>query len=341
MKWRGGGWLRGDSMDRDIGERWVIPQDQGANLIDAASWGHRLALASAAIAGAEEYDERAWLECVAEALVVAGGGHVVGETLLVEPVDMGTGWRVLRAAVAGLEDEEAVTALLASGQSGWIGEPTPKGRRSDQDWIAARNELWDDHVWRGCGAAEARAECGVYEFVRAVARFDVPRGQRAAVVQFSGSRPGWRPSKEARAAAGALAAIAARTYVARFVKRSLVRKRLLDLLSDSQRRMAPMLLAGLSEANIARRLGKSRHTIHDHVKSVYRAWGVSSRLEMKAVWAGTLESPATGGTGPLATSPPASRKGKKSKRKSKPKQTRDAEREQQSGEAETEPAGRA
>jgi DNA-binding NarL/FixJ family response regulator len=41
-----------------------------------------------------------------------------------------------------------------------------------------------------------------------------------------------------------------------------------------------MLLSGDSEKQIAAKLQRSQHTIHMHVKAVYRALAVSSRAEL-------------------------------------------------------------
>ena len=42
------------------------------------------------------------------------------------------------------------------------------------------------------------------------------------------------------------------------------------------------LLSGLSEKEIADRMGLSAHTVHQYVKTVYRAFGVRSRAELMA-----------------------------------------------------------
>lgn len=42
------------------------------------------------------------------------------------------------------------------------------------------------------------------------------------------------------------------------------------------------LLAGDGEKQVARRLGISRHTVHDYVKELYRRLGVSTRAELLA-----------------------------------------------------------
>ena len=51
------------------------------------------------------------------------------------------------------------------------------------------------------------------------------------------------------------------------------------------------LLQGLSERRIAENNGQSPHTVHDHVKRIYRKYGVSSRSSLMALWLGQPISP--------------------------------------------------
>jgi DNA-binding CsgD family transcriptional regulator len=53
-------------------------------------------------------------------------------------------------------------------------------------------------------------------------------------------------------------------------------------LSSAQRRVFDQLLAGLSEKQVARNLQLSRHTVHAHVRDIYRLLGVRSRSELLA-----------------------------------------------------------
>jgi DNA-binding CsgD family transcriptional regulator len=43
------------------------------------------------------------------------------------------------------------------------------------------------------------------------------------------------------------------------------------------------LLFGRSEKEVALILGLSRHTVHEHVKAIYRAYGVRSRAELMSL----------------------------------------------------------
>jgi DNA-binding CsgD family transcriptional regulator len=55
-----------------------------------------------------------------------------------------------------------------------------------------------------------------------------------------------------------------------------------SLLSQAQRRVFVLLLKGLAEKKIAERLFLSPHTVHTHVREIYRILTVHSRLEMMA-----------------------------------------------------------
>ncbi|HET6883179.1 MAG TPA: FHA domain-containing protein [Pirellulales bacterium] len=53
-------------------------------------------------------------------------------------------------------------------------------------------------------------------------------------------------------------------------------------LSEAQRRVLDLALAGLVEKQIARRLNISRHTAHNHLRNIYRILDVHSRAELLA-----------------------------------------------------------
>ncbi|NVK34341.1 MAG: helix-turn-helix transcriptional regulator [Rhodobacteraceae bacterium] len=46
------------------------------------------------------------------------------------------------------------------------------------------------------------------------------------------------------------------------------------------------LLLGLTEKEIAEQNGQSHHTTHDHIKRIFRKYGVSSRSSLMALWLG-------------------------------------------------------
>lgn len=58
------------------------------------------------------------------------------------------------------------------------------------------------------------------------------------------------------------------------------RPELCSKLSDAQRVVLEHLLDGLTEPQIAERLARSRHTVHDHTKAIYQALDVNSRVQL-------------------------------------------------------------
>ena len=53
-------------------------------------------------------------------------------------------------------------------------------------------------------------------------------------------------------------------------------------LTPAERRVLAFLIGGLAEKAIAAKLSVSRHTVHNHVKRIYVAYGVNSRSELLA-----------------------------------------------------------
>jgi pSer/pThr/pTyr-binding forkhead associated (FHA) protein len=55
-------------------------------------------------------------------------------------------------------------------------------------------------------------------------------------------------------------------------------------LSEAQRRVLDLLVSGGAEKQVAADLKLSPHTVHNHVKVIYRRFGVSSRAELLALF---------------------------------------------------------
>lgn len=108
----------------------------------------------------------------------------------------------------------------------------------------------------------------------------------AVVIDLRASGEPWKPTPAQRACAGELALSAAHAYEQRIAARHRQRQRLLESLSPAQREVLPLLVAGLSEREIARRIGRSAHTIHGHSRAICLAWGVTSRLGLQFQWLG-------------------------------------------------------
>jgi len=63
------------------------------------------------------------------------------------------------------------------------------------------------------------------------------------------------------------------------------RKMLLARLTDTQQSVLHLLLAGMTPTEIALELNRSTHTIHHHIKGIYKAWNVNRRVDLITRWA--------------------------------------------------------
>ena len=69
---------------------------------------------------------------------------------------------------------------------------------------------------------------------------------------------------------------------------------LLGKLSPAQARVLELLLAGITEPQIAARIERSRHTVHDHTKAIYSALGVSNRVQLVLLFSVPARQPVAG-----------------------------------------------
>ncbi|XAL99219.1 LuxR C-terminal-related transcriptional regulator [Phycisphaeraceae bacterium D3-23] len=89
------------------------------------------------------------------------------------------------------------------------------------------------------------------------------------------------PSRQAHLLRAALPAITGRLALVMAPPVVKARARTHTPLSAAEREIIPLLLQRNSERTIADRLGKSRNTVHTHVKSIYLKLGVHSRKELR------------------------------------------------------------
>ena len=57
-------------------------------------------------------------------------------------------------------------------------------------------------------------------------------------------------------------------------------------LTQSQRRVAQLLLTEKTEKEIALELGQSHNTIHWHITEIFHKFGIKSRAGLTAIWLG-------------------------------------------------------
>ncbi|MCA9306255.1 MAG: helix-turn-helix transcriptional regulator [Phycisphaerales bacterium] len=231
-----------------------------------------------------------WTQSVAGDLCDLIEGRVGVMAMIAQWEDAGRRWDTVSLGLAGAYPEGAVRAVQEQARAGWpdddssrtVGHAGPVPRTA----CGGRDRLLGDDVWRGSAFARFRASIGLHDFARAIVPFDDPSGVRVMVLQVDGVSPVWRASTQVVSTLGCILQPALEAFIARFVEPRRVRGRLLEGLSPMQRRIAPLLAEGLTEAEIAERVHRSAHTVHDHTRSIYRTLGVSSRRELRDLWLG-------------------------------------------------------
>jgi len=159
--------------------------------------------------------------------------------------------------------------------------------------------------WRDAWRESDEPPDGVHGTARFVERIEGRAGSRSGgsgsarvdggggdlgelTLEAAGAEPGWVASAALRDAMSLLAPVLSRIASRVVIDPLRRRRRLLEGLGPVQRRLVPMLVEGKSEREIAETIGRSRHTVHDHTKRIYRAFGVHTRVELAARWNGTM-----------------------------------------------------
>jgi DNA-binding CsgD family transcriptional regulator len=172
----------------------------------------------------------------------------------------------------------------------FVGVPT-FDRIVREPLVRRREEILNDEKWRGTELQARRAGRGMHEFMWSAGRVISPAGERILMLQIDGLDRSWRPESVDTYRLFVLAGIAVSSYAEGPLAESVRREALLEKLSPMRRRVAPLLATGMSETEIAEKLGRSRHTVHEHAKAIYQCWDVNSRHELRSLWLGLEEEP--------------------------------------------------
>lgn len=181
--------------------------------------------------------------------------------------------RLMEEALAGFPHDDSV-----HGPARRFGVPVPG--------VFRRTDLFEAGAWPTSLAKRFGDLTGVHDFVRAVMPIDAEPQSRWLLIQVGGRDGGWKATDQVVEALSAVSHGAASAFVERFVRIERVRRDLMSKVGPASRQMLPLLAEGLSETQIARVVHRSAHTIHDHVKQIYRSLNVASRLELRALWMG-------------------------------------------------------
>ncbi|MBY0309073.1 MAG: LuxR C-terminal-related transcriptional regulator [Phycisphaerales bacterium] len=185
-------------------------------------------------------------------------------------------------------DSRRVDPLASVGYSGIAPDQVRDAAMS----VAAHPSLWMDVTslqgklsTSPMGVDEAqRVTLPLGRFLRGV---QPAIGTNAAVVwQVDGRVGAWGPTAIDAAAGELLSHTLAQLYVQTLARREQHWAKLSAMLSPSQAPILPLLATGMSQRAIADRLGRSLHTVHDHVKGIYAGLNIKSRYQLFVLWNG-------------------------------------------------------
>ncbi len=248
----------------------------------------------------------AWLTVTCERLVEIIGDDVAAQAWVTLAQGSETPLRVLHAAAAGglgkaagKRSSDDTEKVLRSARDGFPEDDVTDAIHLHADAGALhaikRSNIASDNAWQSSKFRRARAAMGLYDFARATAPLQLVEGPGALTLQIDGLSPSWRPDELTLCALQAVTPALARGFDARFVGPSRRRSELLESLSEAQKRIAPLLAEGCTEREIAERLKRSVHTVHEYTREIYRALGVCSRREMRDIWFGLRPGPESNG----------------------------------------------
>ncbi|MBL0869418.1 MAG: helix-turn-helix transcriptional regulator [Phycisphaerales bacterium] len=221
------------------------------------------------------------------------GGIVAGVWAGIFEAGILDGWRCVSASVSGYRNASGREALMEHLLAGCGRDDLPGGVGPlgglPMDGCVGSVKLRSLYPDTGKRYGVLRRELGLGEFGRLIRLVPGTRSPWALVVQVDGT-PGehWNEAEvlSGLLTFGSVLPAAFQRSIGRTVTR---RERLLSQLTEAQRAMVPLLVAGMTERDVGQRLGRSYHTVHDYVKTIYGLLNVSSRLDLARLWHGLDE----------------------------------------------------
>lgn len=184
-----------------------------------------------------------------------------------------------------VEDIAAGAATDAETWQAWVGASSRGLVDADRGLLITEPSSTDERV---------RVTTPLGRFVRGIQPLLRSDASRVLVWQVDGRAGVWLPSA-ADVAAGELMGMAlAKGFDLGVIVPERRRADLKAKLSPSQAPILPLLAQGLNQRQIGERIGRSLHTVHDHVKGIYAALGIKSRYELYVLWNGGDVSQAAG-----------------------------------------------
>jgi DNA-binding CsgD family transcriptional regulator len=141
-------------------------------------------------------------------------------------------------------------------------------------------DLVPEAVWRRCAYRRLRDHCGLGGGARWMSVTAREPQREALLIQLEDLADAGGPPDEALEELAVLAPQVRAAYEDSFLVPELRREQALSRLTPAQRRIARMLLAGHSQVDIARKIGRTYHTVRGHVKAIYDQLDVHSCEEL-------------------------------------------------------------
>ncbi len=210
----------------------------------------------------------------------------------------------LHVSFSGIPARPRVTAAAASDRKISLHDPVTIDLSFDPLLLEAldhsigvariRQDAVPDAEWFSGDRRRHRAALGVHDYARAAARVQGAVGQEVIVVEITSRTADWLPLSTDASGARFAAELSAWVYDFRIARPARAREGLLALLTPAQRDIAIHLTAGEAVPDIAELFSRSPHTVQDHIKAIFRAWGVHSKTEALWLWKNPLERSAGG-----------------------------------------------
>jgi hypothetical protein len=170
-----------------------------------------------------------------------------------------------------------------------------ESRSTDYVLCLHRDAIYTPESWAVSRYRQVCAQLGFHEFVRCMHPLDQDNNRRWIIVEVHGCNELWRPTDTITSIVKAVVPGLAEAFDHHFLRRDRARAAILMRVAEPYRESVRLLAEGLSEAEIGKQIHRSTHTVHDHVKHIYRVLGVSTRLELHEVWMGERELPSASG----------------------------------------------
>lgn len=197
-------------------------------------------------------------------------------------------WRIGHFGTAGLDPSvrSALEALFSDGLP-IEAEECVSALVAGVSAAGFRLDSYEPHAsWQRSAYRMYCERTGVCDFMRCFRRLLEASQPRWIIVEVQSDSPSRRVDDAALQLLGVVTGAIASAYDHRFLRLERARAALTARVSAAARPVLPLLAEGLSETEIGKRVYRSVHTVHDHVKQIYRSLGISSRIELRDLWMG-------------------------------------------------------